>query len=87
MAPAGGVVASANDLGRYLLMMMNGEDDVLSAEGKALMVRPANSASPFYGLGWSLTPLRARRGTPGRSPGPSPWPRWSPPRAEARSCW
>ncbi len=52
MAPAGGVVASANDLARYLLVMMNGEDDVLNAEGKALMMRPASDASPFYGLGW-----------------------------------
>ena len=33
-APQGGIVASANDLARYLQMMMNGEDDVLSAEGK-----------------------------------------------------
>lgn len=52
MAPAGGLVASANDLARYLLVMMNGEDDVLSAEGKDLMMRPAGAASPFYGLGW-----------------------------------
>ncbi len=52
MAPAGGLVASATDLARYLLVMMNGEDDVLSAEGKALMMRPAGAASPFYGLGW-----------------------------------
>ncbi len=32
-------------------MMMNGVDDVLSAEGKALMMRPASAASP-YGFGW-----------------------------------
>ncbi len=52
MAPAGGIVASAADLGRYLAMMMNGADDVISADGKALMMRPAGAASPFYGLGW-----------------------------------
>ncbi|MBY5163638.1 beta-lactamase family protein [Nitriliruptoria bacterium AS10] len=51
-APQGGVVASANDLSRYMAMMLNGEDDVLSAAGKAQMMRPASSASPFYGFGW-----------------------------------
>lgn len=51
-APQGGVVASAADLARYLAMMMNGRDDVLSAQGKSLMMRPASAASPFYGLGW-----------------------------------
>jgi len=55
-APQGGVVASASDLARYLAMMMNGEDDVLSAEGKALMMRPASDASPGYGFGWKLDP-------------------------------
>jgi CubicO group peptidase (beta-lactamase class C family) len=53
-APQGGLVASAHDLALYLAMMLNGEDDVLSAEGKALMMRPASPASPFYGLGWFL---------------------------------
>lgn len=52
MAPAGGIVASASDLARYMQTMMNDEDDVLSAEDKALMMRPASQASPFYGLGW-----------------------------------
>ncbi len=51
-APQGGIVASANDLARYMEMMMNGKDDVLSAEGKALMMRPASETSPFYGFGW-----------------------------------
>lgn len=51
-APQGGIVASANDLARYLQVMMNGQDDVLSAEGKARMMRPASDASPFYGFGW-----------------------------------
>lgn len=53
-APQGGIVASANDLARYLAVMMNGRDDVLSAEGKAAMMQPANAVSPFYGLGWFL---------------------------------
>ncbi len=51
-APQGGVIASASDLARYMQMMMNGKDDVISAEGKAAMMRPASEASPFYGLGW-----------------------------------
>jgi CubicO group peptidase (beta-lactamase class C family) len=55
-APQGGIVASASDLARYLGMMMNGEDDVLSAEGKALMMRPASDVSPDYGFGWKLDP-------------------------------
>ncbi|MEP3420989.1 MAG: serine hydrolase domain-containing protein [Erythrobacter sp.] len=50
--PQGGIVASARDMARYLSVMMNGEDDVLSAAGKAQMMQPANDASPFYGLGW-----------------------------------
>ena len=33
-------------------MMMNGEDDVMSAEGKALMMLPAGEVSPSYGFGW-----------------------------------
>ncbi len=49
-------MASASDLARYLQMMMNGEDDVLSAEGKALMMRPASGVSPSYGFGWKLEP-------------------------------
>jgi CubicO group peptidase (beta-lactamase class C family) len=51
-APQGGIIASASDLARYLVMMMNGKDDVLSAKGKAAMMRPASDASPFYGFGW-----------------------------------
>jgi CubicO group peptidase (beta-lactamase class C family) len=53
-APQGGIIASANDVARYMQMMMNGEDDVLSADGKATMMRPASAASPFYGLGWFI---------------------------------
>lgn len=53
-APAGGVIASANDVARYLAVMMNGRDDVISAAGKAAMLRPASAASPSYGFGWFL---------------------------------
>lgn len=54
MAPAGGVMASAADVARYLAMMMNGEDDLISADHKALMLSPASAASPHYGFGWFL---------------------------------
>ena len=70
-APQGGVVASATDLARYLTVMMNGQDDVLSAAGKATMMRPAGAASPFYGFGWFGTPATARSGTPGPAPATS----------------
>ena len=53
-APQGGIIASADDLARYMQMMMNGQDDVLSAEGKAAMLRPASAASPSYGFGWFI---------------------------------
>lgn len=53
-APQGGVVASVNDLALYMITMMNGEDDVLSAEGKARMMEPAVGSYPWYGFGWSL---------------------------------
>ena len=53
-APQGGVIASANDVALYMRMMMNGEDDVLSAGGKAMMMRPASAVSSFYGLGWFI---------------------------------
>jgi CubicO group peptidase (beta-lactamase class C family) len=68
-APAGGVIASANDVARYLSIMMNGEDDVISATSKAAMLRPASDASPFYGFGWLID---AQKGTvyhSGESPG------------------
>lgn len=68
-APQGGIVASAGDLALYMTMMMNGEDDVLSAEGKATMMSPASDLSPFYGFGWFID---ARAGTvwhSGTSPG------------------
>ena len=66
-APQGGVVASARDVARYLQTMMNGGDDVITAEHKELMMRSAGPASPYYGLGWVVD-----RGTvwhTGTSPG------------------
>ena len=60
-APQGGIIASASDLARYLLMMMNGQDDVLSAKGKAAMMRPASTASPFYGFGWFVDSGKGNR--------------------------
>ncbi len=68
-APQGGIVASAGDLARYLNMMMNGQDDVLSAAGKSMMMRPAGAASPFYGLGWFVDSANGTVWHSGSSPG------------------
>lgn len=68
-APQGGVIASANDMARYLAVMMNGEDDVISAENKTAMMRPASSASPFYGLGWFIDGEQGAIYHSGSSPG------------------
>jgi hypothetical protein len=43
-------------MAHYLQMMLNGRDDVISSAGKAMMLRPASDASPYYGLGWALDP-------------------------------
>jgi len=69
MAPAGGVAASAADVARYLAMMMNGQDDLISADHKAMMMRPANAASPHYGLGWFLDAEADSAYHPGLTPG------------------
>lgn len=53
-APAGGIVASARDMGTYLAMWASDADDIVSAETKALMTSPSGPASPAYGLGWSI---------------------------------
>jgi|GEM_PF-783184 len=53
-APVGGIITSASDLALYLKMMMNGEDDIISANSKAKMMSPASDASPFYGFGWYI---------------------------------
>ncbi len=67
--PQGGTIASANDLALYMQMMMNGEDDVLSAEGKAAMMSPASDVSPFYGLGWFIDTEQGTVSHSGSSPG------------------
>ncbi len=68
-APQGGVLASARDVGRYMQVMLNGEDDVLSASGKAEMLRPASEASPNYGLGWYVEPEQGAVWHTGATPG------------------
>ena len=68
-APQGGIVASAIDLARYMQMMMNGEDDVLRADNKELMMRAASEISPFYGLGWFVESSKGTVSHSGASPG------------------
>lgn len=68
-APQGGIVASGGDLALYMQMMMNGEDDVLSAAGKARMMQPASTLSPYYGFGWYLNPADRTVWHSGASPG------------------
>ncbi|MFU7528206.1 serine hydrolase domain-containing protein [Qipengyuania sp. ASV99] len=53
-APAGGILLSATDLATYLAVMMNGEDDIVSAATKTRMLAPASDIASFYGLGWFL---------------------------------
>lgn len=68
-APQGGVIASAKDLARYLAIMMNGEDDVITAKSKAEMLLPASAMSPYYGLGWFLSTGEGTAFHSGSSPG------------------
>lgn len=67
--PQGGVVASARDLALYMGVMLNGEDDILSASGKAAMLQPASEAAPFYGLGWFVDTEAGTVWHSGTSPG------------------
>ena len=53
-APAGGIIATARDTARYLAVMMNGEDDIISAGSKSEMMSPAGDEAPFYGFGWYI---------------------------------
>lgn len=69
IAPAGGVYASAGDVAKYLAIMMNGEDYIISAKSKAEMLRPASEASPFYGLGWFIDAQQGSVYHTGTSPG------------------
>ena len=68
-APQGGVIASARDLARYLAIMMNGKDDIISARAKAAMMRRASAASPFYGLGWFVDTEKGTVYHSGTTPG------------------
>ena len=68
-APQGGIIATAGDMARYMQMMMNGQDDVLSAAGKAQMMRPASAASPSYGFGWYVEQSNGTVWHTGVSPG------------------
>ena len=68
-APQGGIVSTASDLARYLRMMMSGQDDILSAAGKARMLQPASDASPGYGFGWMLDAEEGSAYHTGMSPG------------------
>ncbi|MEZ5115745.1 MAG: serine hydrolase domain-containing protein [Candidatus Nanopelagicales bacterium] len=68
-APQGGIVASATDLARYLQMMMNGRDDVVSAASKTMMMQPAGDLSPFYGFGWFVDTADGTVWHSGTSPG------------------
>lgn len=65
----GGVMSSARDMAKYLLMMMNGEDDIITARSKLEMMRPASEASPGYGLGWFLDSERGLVFHSGANPG------------------
>lgn len=68
-APKGGIVASAGDLARYLRVMMNGQDDVLSAASKAQLLHPPSAASPIYGFGWFIDSANGTVWHAGSSPG------------------
>lgn len=68
-APGGGIIASANDLALYLEILLNGEDDIVSAESKELMMQPANDQARFYGLGWMLNPQDGTVYHTGTNPG------------------
>lgn len=68
-APGGGIIASANDLALYLDVLLNGEDDIVSAESKELMMQPANDQARFYGLGWMLNPRDGTVYHTGTNPG------------------
>ena len=68
-APQGGIVASVRDLALYMAMMMNGENDVLSAGGKEQMMNPAGALSSFYGFGWYVDSDNGRVSHSGLSPG------------------
>ncbi len=65
----GGVMSSARDMARYLAMMMNGQDDIISTASKAEMMKPASDVSPRYGLGWFVAPEQGFVFHSGANPG------------------
>ena len=68
-APQGGIVSTASDMALYLRMMLNGQDDILSAAGKVRMLQPAADASPGYGFGWMLNSEEQSAYHTGMTPG------------------
>ena len=68
-APTGGVIATVNDLALYCKMMLNGDDDIVSAESKRLMMQPGSPLSPYYGLGWHLNRSNGTAYHSGLTPG------------------
>lgn len=68
-APAGGVIASAQDMARYIAMLLNGRDDIVTAAGKELLLQPSGTTAPFYGLGWYVDAERAAVSHTGLVPG------------------
>ncbi|MEL7189997.1 MAG: serine hydrolase domain-containing protein [Pseudomonadota bacterium] len=68
-APQGGIVSSGHDMARYLSIMMNGKDDILSAAGKTQMMQPASIVSPRYGFGWFINPDKGLVYHSGANPG------------------
>jgi len=68
-APVGGIISTARDTALYLAVMMNGEDDVISAQGKYDMMQPASDASHFYGFGWYIDTAENTVSHTGLTPG------------------
>lgn len=61
-------MTNARDMVKYLLMM-NGQDDVITSESKAQMMQPASAVLPFYGFGWVIVPDRNMVLHDGQNPG------------------
>ncbi|RGP40261.1 Beta-lactamase [Altererythrobacter insulae] len=68
-SPQGGIVSTAGDMLLYLGLMMNGQDDILSAAGKRQMMTPASTVSPDYGFGWFLNTEQGIVSHSGSNPG------------------
>lgn len=55
IAGAGGMISTASDMGRWLLVQTGGANSVLSAEGLA-DTHAASASAPGYALGWNVHP-------------------------------